>query len=44
MIVIPVLISIALVIGHRGIVPTIKPRGATMDDPNVEARVARGSQ
>src|ERR1700738_2109474 len=41
MTVIPVLISIAVVIGHRGIVPTIKSRGATMDDPIVEARVAR---
>src|SRR3984957_13209821 len=39
--VIPVLISIALVIGHRRIVPTIKSRGATMDDPIVEARGAR---
>ena len=41
MTVISVLISIALVIGHRWIVPTIKSKGATMDDPNVEARVAR---
>src|ERR1700692_2773264 len=41
MTVISVLISIALVIGHRWIVPTAKSKGATMDDPNVEARVAR---
>src|ERR1700722_12603956 len=41
MTVIPVLISIAVVRGHRRIVSTIKLRGATMDDPIVEARVAR---
>src|SRR3984957_7623551 len=41
MTVIPVLISIAVVRGHRRIVSTIKLRGATMDDPIVEARVGR---
>src|SRR5882757_8465359 len=38
--VIPVLISIAVVVGHRGIVPTIKSRGATRGCPG--SRGSRG--